>query len=123
MYPRPLRLLIACWMVAAMWALLALFFLVLFAGLAGFGSDAAMGRVLQAILVSGGVLVPLQITVTLGLRCPACRGWATLETFRPFHPAARVTMLGGRYAAVVLDVLRERRFTCMYCGREHRLGH
>jgi hypothetical protein len=27
--------------------------------------------------------------------------------------------LGGRYAAVVLNVLRERRFTCMYCGREH----
>lgn len=121
MYPRPLRLLVACWMVAAVWGLFALFILALFTAFAGLGCDEAVGRVLQGIMVTIMVLMPLQIGVTLGLRCPDCRGWVTLETYRPPHPAARVMPLGGRYAAVVLDVLRERRFTCMYCGREHRV--
>lgn len=109
-------------MVVAIWVLLALFFAVLFAGLAGLWPGEAMGWMLQVILASLAVLVPLQIGTALGLRCPACRGFVTLETFRPTHPAARVVDPGGRYAAVVLDVVRLRRFTCMYCGREYHVG-
>ena len=109
-------------MVVVIWVLFALFFVVLLAGLAGLGRDEAMGRVLQGVLVSLAVLFPVQVATTLGLRCPACRGFVTLETFRPVHPSARRIDPVGRYGAVVVDVVRERRFTCMYCGREHRLG-
>lgn len=120
MYPKPLRLLIACWMIAVVWGLLALFLPALFIGVAGVASEVMMPLAAGSIM-GVFVLIPMQIIVTLGLRCPACNGYVTMETFGPFHPAARITTMGGRYAAVVLDVLRERRFTCMYCGREHRV--
>jgi hypothetical protein len=121
-HPHPLRLLAACWMVVAIWVLFVLSFVALLAGLAGLGDGEAMGRVFQGILASLAVLVPLQIATTLGVRCPACRGFVTLETFRPVHPSARSIDPIGRYGAVVLNVVRERRFTCMYCGCEHRLA-
>lgn len=111
------RLVLACRMVAAVWVLLALFLLSMLAMFAGPGPAAAVGRLIQGSLVLVGIILPVELCIACTLRCPACRGWVMLETFRPIHPAARAIDPGGHYAAVVVDVLRDRRFTCMYCGR------
>jgi hypothetical protein len=62
----------------------------------------------------------VELAIAWTLDCPACDGWVLLQTGGPFHPAARASWggVGGYYAPIVIDVLRHRRFTCMYCGHD-----
>jgi hypothetical protein len=116
------RLVLACRMLVAVWMLQALFLLCMLAVFAQVGPASVVGGTIQGSLALSVIILPIELCIAWGLRCPACRGWVLLQTFGPFHPAARIVEPGGHYAAVVLDVLRHRRFTCMYCGRTCRVS-
>ena len=123
-FAKPDRLIGACRLLVAVWTLVGSFLAVLAAGFAGAGPAAALGRALMAILATAALLLAVEVTIAWSLRCPSCDGWVLLEAFRPLHPAARAGPggLGGHYAPIVADVLRRRRFTCMYCGHTCRVA-
>ncbi len=63
------------------------------------------------------------IAFILGLRCPGCRGRFLLESWwRPRHPGARRIGAFDYHGTAVVDVIRYRRITCMYCGRLWEVG-
>lgn len=122
-YPKPDRLLLACRLVVAVWVLFGLFIIAV-AGAVAVAAPCTVGRipvaVPGAILAAAALAIVVELAIAWTLDCPACGGWVLLQTSGPFHPAARVRWggLGGYYAPIVADVLRRRRFTCMYCGRD-----
>jgi hypothetical protein len=120
-HPRSGRLILACRLVVAGWVLLGVFF----AGFAAFLAVAPAGvtsRQAVAVLLTPVVLViAMETGIAWTLRCPACNGFVLLQTSGPFHPAARRWIVGGTYAPIVVDLLRHRRFTCMYCGEACRV--
>ena len=121
-HPRSDQLVLACRLVVAGWVLLG----VCFAGFAAFLTVAPAGvtpaPAVMVLLPPLVIVIAVELALAWTLRCPACDRWVLLQTYGPFHPAARAWSVGGTYAPIVVDVLRRRRFTCMYCGQACRVG-
>ena len=58
----------------------------------------------------------LYFCVAFLFRCPSCRRFVLVQTFRPVHPQARRINGLAAWSTIVLDILRQGRFTCMHCG-------
>jgi hypothetical protein len=67
---------------------------------------------LSAVVVVWGGYLGLAIS----LRCPACRQHFFIEKRGPKHAAARKAQYFDYWGTTVLDIIRRREFTCMYCG-------
>jgi hypothetical protein len=104
------------------WVLLGVFFAGFAAILAVAPAGVTPAQVLVVLLPPLAIVVAAELALAWTLRCPACDRRVLLQTYGPFHPAARAWSVGGTYAPIVVDVLRRRRFTCMYCGRACRVG-
>jgi hypothetical protein len=62
------------------------------------------------------VLMAAYIGLAFTLRCPGCTRRFLVESRGGKHPAARKAQHLGHWGTVVLDIIRHRQFTCMYCG-------
>lgn len=98
-----------------------LLLLTLTAGVTGVCPAPLYIRALQGIIAVTGMVMAAELVAAFGLLCPSCHRWVLLQMHPPFHPAARAWIVGGRFGPIARDVLRRRRFTCMYCGRGCRV--
>lgn len=115
-YPKPDRLVLACRMVVALWVLTGAFITVIFPALVLYLPPEPRGYAIVAVLAVIYVVLLAELCLAYTLACPACARPVLLQGSGPFYPGARHYPVGGYYAVVVMDVLRRRRFTCMYCG-------
>ncbi|MBW3570373.1 MAG: hypothetical protein KY467_04640 [Gemmatimonadetes bacterium] len=116
-FPRPRLLRLYCALVLLAWVGLGV-------GVGGSLLSLALGLPLWG--VAGMLLVAPAAAGTLllspWLRCPHCGRCATDPGWRRPHPlGSRAGGVEGG-GAVVLHVLRNRRFTCIRCGRPVRVG-
>jgi len=87
-----------------------------------FLSSTAWNWIHEIVLALFVVLMGAYIGLAFTLRCPNCRRRFLVER-RDRHAAAKKAEHLGHWGTVVRDVLRQRHFTCMYCGvlsRVHR---
>src|SRR5438874_7819831 len=73
-------------------------------------------------MILGVFIIPMAAYMALAftLRCPSCRRCFLVEP-RAKHPTARKIGHLDHWGTVVRDVLRQRQFTCMYCGAPCRV--
>jgi DNA-directed RNA polymerase subunit RPC12/RpoP len=78
---------------------------------------------LYLALLSGVVLLgAAEAIIAAQQRCPSCGARFLIESARPprVETARRAPL--GHFATTVIDVLRTRRFVCMYCGQRCDVG-
>jgi hypothetical protein len=118
-FPRPLLLLTACHILFFAWAELFLF--------VGLFSVAAVTKAEHvtawSVIALGGlaIVAPIYVVLAFQLRCPSCRRRFLIEDMKQKHPAARKLPWIDHWATTSIDVVRWRKFTCMYCGQEFEL--
>lgn len=87
-----------------------------------FASSAVWEWIYLFVLGSFVVLMAAYMGLAFSLRCPACRRRFLVESRGATHPEARKAQPLSRWGTMVLDIIRHRQFTCMYCGILYRVG-
>jgi uncharacterized Zn-finger protein len=96
------------------WGLLGILILLF---VAGFGTDVVSESLLTTTFGLFLLSVVLWVTLSLSLRCPNCGRRFLLELPGEKHAEARKITGLTFWATVVIDVLRNKNFVCMYCGK------
>ena len=101
------------------WALLLLFFVFLLFGSLGKmrGPDWLIVGTLWAFVASALAYA----IVAFQLRCPSCNRRFLVESLAQKHPHARKLKGIDHWATTVIDIVKRKKFTCMYCGQEFEL--
>jgi len=111
--------LVACWLAVVVRIVLVVGIVTL---PIAFASSTIWNWIHEIVLALFVVLMGAYIGLAFTLRCPNCRRRFLVER-RDRHAAAKKAEHLGHWGTVVHDVLRQRHFTCMYCGvlcRVHR---
>jgi hypothetical protein len=120
-HTRSRAILIACNTVAAGWILLVAFLIFFAIGATG-GTSAIVawlaGVMLFGVMSAGATYLFFAFT----LRCESCGERLFIERNKIKHPTAKKIKGLDYWASAVIDVLRHRQLTCMYCGKHYLLG-
>lgn len=119
LFPRPLLLLTACHILFFAWVELFLF-IVLFAVAAVIKAE---HLATWSVVALGGLVIIALIYGLLAfqLRCPSCKRRFLIEDLKQKHPKARKLPWIDHWATTAIDVVRWRKFACMYCGQRFEL--
>lgn len=121
-HSRSSAILLACNAVAAGWMLLVAFLILFAVGTAGAGSAALAwlaGVALFGVIGAGATY----LFFAFALRCENCGRHLFVERNEAKHPTAKKLRGLDYWASAVIDVMRHRQLTCMYCGERYFLGH
>ena len=106
-----------CWSVFGAWIFL---FLSILFFIYGFLDKAILG--ITAVIFGAFILLAAIGTVTsFKHRCPTCKKRFLFETPGPKHTAARKLGPFDNWATVIIDVLFNNYFVCMYCGEKYNV--
>ncbi len=120
-FPKPLLLLATCHVLFFAWAELFLF-VFLFA-IAAVTNTEYIATWSVIALIGLVIIAPIYVLLALQLRCPSCSRRFLIEDLKPKHPAAHKLPWLDHWATTAIDVVRWKKFTCMYCGQEFELKH
>ncbi len=112
-YPKPQLLILNSWVVVISWFFLCSF--LISSLLVVFGIGEAFFGLLAFIPFL--LFLMLHTALSFKLRCPACKKMVTVQGLAPTHANARKRKYLNAWSTVVLDILIERKFTCLHCGR------
>jgi hypothetical protein len=112
------RLVWSCWLVVVVCCLVLLLVVMMIAGALGLAFTRQAFVLALAILMSCGFLV---IVVESTFRCDHCNRRFMIEGSGSKHPRAHRRGTMNHWGSAVIDILRERTFTCMYCGQLFRI--
>jgi hypothetical protein len=109
-YPKPQLLVINSWVVIITWFFLATFLISLLVVALG------MGAVFFGLLALIPFLLFAMLHIALSFKL-RCNKMVTVQGLAPLHANARKRKYLNAWSTVVLDILIERKFTCLHCGR------